>query len=536
MKSRMKKQKGQRAKQSVWQGMILLTMLLMMSLTAWAADRNARINSVKITVSDYLKDLSLEGGDDELPSLSESDFAVPDTDQYVIDSAEWYGTNGSLTVGAQPKVLLYLSAQEKERSNGYSTFYYFTGSYNSSNVRISGGTFVSAQTVGNYGLRVVLSLKGIKGTYGEPVSPCWSTALGMATWGQPTMSSGYYKVTLYRDGSRVTTITTDQTNLNLYPYMTRAGGYYFEVSSIPYGANQSGGQASLGIQSDSVIISESQISSGSGQYPNGTYILNQQQSQNQNITNIYGAGTTTVIGATGATGTTSTSTGLDMYNSGISYTVYNANTGHTSTLPGVNLGTGSGTTTGTNTLGTGNNTSYTVYGDTTSGSTQSQGVLSGSWYKSGGSWYFRTVNGQNMANTWLLWQDHYYRFDASGRMLTGFYTDTNGATYYLRDSGAMKVSWAVINGAWYYFNPAEGPYYGMMYKNQIANVGAKTYYFDHDGRMRTGWVIMKDSSNQDQYYYFYPKSSENDSNYGHMAKSTTVLGGYTIAADGHWVH
>ena len=511
----MKRQMKKSAKRSLWQCLLLIVLLLMMSVTVWAADRNARISTVKITVSDYLKDLSLEGGDHELPSLSESDFAVPDTDQYVIDSAEWYDTNGSLTVGTQPKVLLYLSAQEKEHANGYSTFYYFNGSYNSSNVRISGGTFVSAQTIGNYGLRVVLSLKGIKGTYGEPVSPRWSTALGMATWGQPTMSSGYYKVTLFRDGSRVTTITTDQTNLNLYPYMTRAGGYYFEVSSIPYGTSQSGGQASLGIQSDSLIVTESQISLGSGQYPNGTYILN--QNQNQTITNLYGSGSTnTVISTNG------TSTGVDLYNSGTSYTVYNANTGHTSTLPGVNLGTGTGTTTGTQTLGTGNNTTYTVYGDTTNGSTQSQGALSGSWYKSGGSWYFRTVTGQNMANTWLLWQDHYYRFDASGRMLTGFYTDTNGATYYLRDSGAMKVSWAVINGAWYYFNPAEGPYYGMM--------------FNHDGRMRTGWVIMKDSSGQDQYYYFYPKTSENDSNYGHMAKSTTVLGGYTIAADGHWVH
>ncbi len=525
----MKRQMKKSAKRSLWQCLLLIVLFLMMSVTVWAADRNARISTVKITVSDYLKDLSLEGGDDELPALSESDFAVPDTDQYVIDSAEWYDTNGSLTVGAQPKVLLYLSAQEKERANGYSTFYYFNGSYNSSNVRVSGGTFVSAQTIGNYGLRVVLSLKGIKGTYGEPVSPRWSTALGMATWGQPTMSSGYYKVTLYRDGSRVTTVTTDQTNLNLYPYMTRAGGYYFEVSSIPNGTSQSGGQASLGIQSDSLIVTESQISSGSGQYPNGTYILN--QNQNQTITNLYGSGSTNTVISTNAA-----STGVDLYNSGTSYTVYNANTGHTSTLPGVNLGTGTGTTTGTQTLGTGNNTTYTVYGDTTNGSTQSQGALSGSWYKSGGSWYFRTVTGQNMANTWLLWQDHYYRFDASGRMLTGFYTDTNGATYYLRDSGAMKVSWAVINGAWYYFNPAEGPYYGMMFKNQIAIVGSKTYYFDHDGRMRTGWVIMKDSSGQDQYYYFYPKTSENDSNYGHMAKSTTVLGGYTIAADGHWVH
>lgn len=529
MKSRMKNQKGKSVKRSLCHGMLLLVLLLMTSVTVWAADRNARISTVKITVSDYLKDLSLEGGADELPALSESDFSVPDTDQYVIDSAEWYDTNGSLTVGAQPKVLLYLSAQEKERANGYSTFYYFNGSYNSSNVRVSGGTFVSAQTIGNYGLRVVLSLKGIKGTYGEPQSPRWSTALGMATWGQPTMSSGYYKVMLYRDGSRVTTITTDQTNLNLYPYMTRAGGYYFEVSSIPYGTSQSGGQASLGIQSDSLIVTESQISSGSGQYPNGTYILN--QNQNQTITNLYGTGSTNTVISTNAT-----STGVDLYNSGTSYTVYNANTGHTSTLPGVNLGTGNGTTTGTQTLGTGNNATYTVYGDTTNGSTQSQGALSGSWYKSGGSWYFRTVTGQNMANTWLLWQDHYYRFDANGRMLTGFYTDTNGATYYLRDSGAMKVSWAVINGAWYYFNPAEGPYYGMMFKNQIAIVGPKTYYFDHDGRMRTGWVIMKDNSNQDQYYYFYPKTSENDSDYGHMAKSTTVLGGYTIAADGHWVH
>ena len=526
----MKRQKEKSAKQSFWYGMILIAMVLTMSVTAWAADRNARINSVKITVSDYLRDLSLEGSDDELPSLSESDFAVPDTDQYVIDSAEWYETNGSFTVGAQPKVLLYLSAQEKERSNGYSTIYYFAGSYNSSNVRVNGGSFISAQTMGNYGLRIVLSLKGIKGTYGEPISPCWSTVLGMATWGQPTMSSGYYKVTLYRDGSRVTTITTDQTNLNLYPYMTRAGGYYFEVSTVPYGTNQSAGQASLGIQSDSVIITESQISAGSGQYPNSTYILNQNQLQNQNVANIYGSGSNTVISTTG------TGTGVDLYNSGTAYTVYNANTGHTSTLPGVNLGTGTGITTGTTTLGTGNNTTYTVYGDTTSGSTQSQGVLSGNWYKSGDSWYFRTVTGQNMANTWLLWQDHYYRFDAGGRMLTGFYTDTNGATYYLRDSGAMKVSWAVINGAWYYFNPAEGPYYGMMFKNQIAIVGPKTYYFDHDGRMRTGWVIMKDSSNQDKYYYFYPKTSENDSNYGHMAKSTTVLGSYTIAADGHWVH
>ena len=527
----MKKENRINTRKSLWCGAICISMFLVIGLTALAADRNARINTVKITVSDYLKDLTMDGSFDELPSLSDSDFETPDSDQYTVDSAEWYDVNGDLNVGMQPKVLLYLSAQEKERSNGYSTFYYFTGAYNSSNVRISGGTFVSAQTVGNYGLRVVLSLKGIKGTYDEPQSPAWSTTLGVASWGRPTISSGYYKVTLYRDGSRVTTITTDQTNLNLYPYMTRSGGYYFEVSSIPYGTNQNLGTASLGIQSDTVVVSEAQLSTGAGQYMNGTYILNQQQ----NVTNIYGAGSTnTVISAGG----TSAGSDTGLFNSGTQYTVYNANTGHTSTMQTGNAGSGS-VANGAAAGGSGWNsdgTVYTVYGAATSGSTAAQGALSGNWYKSGNDWYFRTANGQNMANTWLLWQNQYYRFDASGRMLTGFYTGTNGATYYLRNSGAMKTSWAVINGAWYYFNPAAGEYYGMMFKNQLVNVGNKSYYFDQDGRMRTGWVIMKDANKQDQYYYFYPKSSENDTCFGHMAKSTTILGGYTIAADGHWVH
>ena len=523
----------------LWMSFFMLTLMVCGSIPGWAADRNTRISTVKITVSDYLKDLSTEDSGDQLPSLSESDFEVPDTDQYTVDGAEWYDTSGSMNVVTQPKVLLYLSAQEKERSNGYSTFYYFNGAYTSANVHISGGTFISAQTVGNYGLRVVLSLKGVKGTYADPLSPVWGSTLGMASWGQPTMSSGYYKVTLYRDGSRVTNITTDQTNLNLYPYMTKAGGYYFEVSTVPYGTNQNTGKASSAVQSGTLTISDSQLSNGSGQYTNGTYILNPQQTNNTGISNVMGStGTTTVIGTTGTTtstnttaGTSSSSTDLGSFNAASAYTVYNASTGQTTTLPGVNLtmGSTSATTNGTN-------TQYSVYGTSTGSSTQTQSTAAGSWYKADNVWYYRTASGQNAANTWLFWEQHYYRLDASGRMLTGFYTDTNGATYYLSGSGAMKVSWALINGAWYYFNPAEGANYGMMFKNQTATIGSKTYYFDRDGRMRTGWVILKDASNQDQYYYFYPQTSASDNNYGQMAVSTTVLGGYTIASDGHWVH
>lgn len=496
-------------------GLLILTALLFLAIgrPSMAADRNARISTVKITVSDYLKELTLDGSSDQLPSLSENDFSVPDSDQYEVESAEWQDAAGSLTVGGQPKVLLYLTAQEKERSGGWSTFYYFNGTYDSTNVRISGGTFVSAQTVGNYGLRVVLALKSIKGSYTEPKNPSWGSTLGMATWEQPSMSSGYYKLTLYRDGSKVTTVTTDQTNLPLYGYMTKAGGYYFEVSCIPYGSAQNVGQASQAVTSGTLNLSAGQVSQGSGKYTDNTYILNQ------------------VASTSAAAG--SGSTGLTNYNMGTAYTVYNASTGKTTTLPGVRMDSGTGTSENTNGSST---TVYSVYGDTTSASTASQGTLSGSWYKIGNDWYFRTLSGTSMANTWLLWQDHYYRFDGSGRMVTGFYTDSNGGTYYLSASGAMKTSWAVINGAWYYFNPTAGSCYGWMFKNQRVNIGDKSYYFDQNGCMRTGWVILKDSNNQDQYYYFYPQTSQSDNNYGQMAKSTTVLGGYTLASDGHWVH
>ena len=493
--------------------LVLLFWMLLMVFPSRAADRNVRISSVKITVSDYLKELTLEDSSGQFPSISESDFSAPDSEQYEIESAEWQDTAGGMTVGGQPKVLLYLSAQEKERSGGYSTFYYFNGTYDSTNVRVNGGTFVSAQTVGNYGLKVVLSLKSIKGSYSAPQNLAWGSTLGMATWNPSSMSSGYYKVTLYRDGSKVTTITTDQTNLPLYPYMTKAGGYYFEVSCIPYGTSQNVGTASEAVQSSTLNISASQISQGGQKYADNTYILNQTKS------------------SSAASGTTSGSTGLTNYNSGTAYTVYNPSTGKTSTLPGVSIDNGTGTAASGS-----SGTVYSVYGDTTSGTTASQGSLSGNWYKTGNDWYFRTLSGTNMANTWLLWQDHYYRFDGNGRMVTGFYTDSNGGTYYLSASGAMKTSWAVINGAWYYFNPSAGSNYGWMYTNQLVTIGNKNYYFDKDGRMRTGWVILKDASNQDQYYYFYPQTSQSDNNYGQMAMGTTVLGGYTLAADGHWVH
>ncbi len=465
--------------------------------TTFAGDTSVRINSVRITVSDYLKNIEIDGNE-EIPSISESDFSVPDNNQYEISNVTWLG-NDSLNIGGTPNVEIYLTSMEKQRTNDYYTYYYFSGTYNSQNVHVNGGNFVSARLEGNYALRVVISLKGIKGTYQSPSSPSWSySTLGLAVWTAPANTSGYYKVSLFRDGVKTANIITDQTSLNMYPYMVRTGSYHFEVSTIPYTEAQKNGKESDAVASSTININEGETSDGSGTYNDSKYLLNSnnvlngaQLTGNMNITN-------TAVN----------------YNSGTTYTVYNSNTGQTTTLPGYENTVVSNGSTTTNTG------SYTT----------------GSWYKEGNYWYFKTVDGSKVCSDWLLWKNAYYRFDSDGKMLTGFYHKDNFSTYYLSNSGALKTGWVLINNTWYYMNPQVGEYYGLMYRDAVVNIGDKSYYFDADGKMRTGWVIIKDADGIDQYYYFYPKTAENGNNYGHMAKGTTILDGFTIAADGHWIH
>ena len=488
--------------------MIMNILIISLMNISYADDVYRRISSVRITVSDYLKHYEYDGSGNSLPTISETDFFVPDNNQYEITNVSWYGDN-NFNIGSTPYVEIYLSAIEKERSNDYYTYYYFGGSYDSTSVHVNGGSFVSASLVGSYTLKVIISLNGFKGTYAAPSSPTWSNmVLGRATWSVPTGSSGYYRVDLMRDSFKVASIITDQNTISLYPYMTKAASYYFNVYTIPYADSQiNRGKESEPAQSTFLNILEDQISDGSGQYTDSKYILN-------NVSN----NVSKSIYDPANTGNSTSVNGRINYNSGTSYTVYNASTGQTTTLQGYGSSQNS-----TNSYGTVNN-----------GSTSS--ATTGNWYKEGNYWYFKTTSGTKVTNDWLIWKNAYYRFDADGRMITGFYDKDDYSRYYLSNYGAMKTGWALINNAWYYLNPQPGEYYGLMYRNTIVNIGDKSYFFDADGRMRTGWVIMKDNDGIDQYYYFYPMSDENDNDYGYMARNTTVLDGFTIADDGHWIH
>lgn len=92
----------------------------------------------------------------------------------------------------------------------------------------------------------------------------------------------------------------------------------------------------------------------------------------------------------------------------------------------------------------------------------------------------------------------YYRFDAEGNVVTGWYTTDNGYRYYYNENGvAPNNEFVTINGARYYFN-----YEGMAYTNTVQELYADgSYYyfaFDAEGKMVTGFY----TTDNGELYYF----------------------------------
>ena len=57
-------------------------------------------------------------------------------------------------------------------------------------------------------------------------------------------------------------------------------------------------------------------------------------------------------------------------------------------------------------------------------------------------------------------------------MVTGWHTDADGNTYYLKavsdgTQGQMLTGWQYIDGAWYYFNPVSDGTRGKLMANTV---------------------------------------------------------------------
>ena len=74
-----------------------------------------------------------------------------------------------MTIGYEPKMKVELHATDSDE-------YAFKGGYQSSNVTVKGGTYVSASRSGSDTLYVTFKFKPIKGTYSSPDDAYWTAA------------------------------------------------------------------------------------------------------------------------------------------------------------------------------------------------------------------------------------------------------------------------------------------------------------------------------------------------------------------------
>jgi hypothetical protein len=110
-------------------------------------------------------------------------------------------------------------------------------------------------------------------------------------------------------------------------------------------------------------------------------------------------------------------------------------------------------------------------GVTTAGNTKGPaapaGAVTGTWTQmASGKWIFATD--RTYSDEWAYISNPYagngqepaswFRFDKEGFMVTGWQTDADGNTYYLKSAsdgtqGQMLTGWQYIDGYWYYLNP-----------------------------------------------------------------------------------
>lgn len=130
----------------------------------------------------------------------------------------------------------------------------------------------------------------------------------------------------------------------------------------------------------------------------------------------------------------------------------------------------------------------------------------GTWTQTAGGEWTLTVDGHICKNEWVYVQNPYadskkgqnssdwFRFDAQGHMVTGWYTDADGRRYYLNPvsdntKGRMVTGWNWIGGndrqlCCYYFQEISDGYRGSLFKDGKTPDG---YFVNSQGE----WIVEK---------------------------------------------
>lgn len=373
---------------------------------AYAADYKY-ITSISLKV-----EIELEAGDDvdsgDSLGISKDDTGskvYTTSDKYDVVSAEW--TNDKeVSIGDTPKITVWL---EPNTSSNGEYDYRFRSSYSSSNISVSGGTYVSSSKSGS-DLKVVIKANGIKGTYESPENPEWGSGKGKATWDEPDDTSGYYDVILYRGSSAVKKLENYKgTSYNFYPYMTKKGDYSFKVRTVPHTDDeQRYGKKSEWAESDEKYIDEDEVSDGSGQDDSPSS----------------GGGTTPGGGTTDVGWKQEGDTWYFRYPDG--------NYQKNGWLRW-------------------NNKWYLF---------DANGKMLKGWQQTGNNWYYLSDSG-DMKTGWVKSGNVWYYLNPNengpeGAMIKNCWLTINGKTYFMNSSGAMVEGWFKVENDWYYFYPSEG--------------------------------------------------------------------------------
>lgn len=385
---------------------------------------------------------------------------------FTVTEAEWLDKSSQVVTAAdEPRMKVILEPDDVSE-------YYFLASYKVSNVKVSGGTFVSAKRDGD-ALVVTLRVKPVKGDYDSPRDAYWNEKnLGEARWDKPDNDSGYYEVQLYRDNKNVHKVSkTSSRTYNFYPYMTEKGDYTFKVRTIPGTTEQNKyGNKSEWIESGELQITDRYVSDGKGQ-------------QNSDPT--------VVKGTKDKVGWFQEGTAW-----GYRYPDGKVMKGGWLSLDGA-----------------------WYYFD-------GSGVMATGWQQINGEYFYLHDNGQ-MAVGWTKVGDHWYflRTEAEGQhpagsMIAPGWQVIGSNYYYFNSDGSMFTGWLVLDGKRYYMNTLENGLQGAMFTGWILR-DEKTYFADSNGQIMEGWCQV-----DGLWHYFYPGTGE-------MAVNTQI-DGLPIGLDGVW--
>ena len=140
------------------------------------------------------------------------------------------------------------------------------------------------------------------------------------------------------------------------------------------------------------------------------------------------------------------------------------------------------------------------------------------WTEENGEWVYLDSDGERVTQEWKKSGSNYYWLDENGVMATSQIVDDDENTYYVNEYGVRaKNQWisveneddADVNGEevdtlWYYFGDN-----GKAYKAESADMkkktcpdatGSRTYFFDSEGHMVSGWVDYIEDNKTKTFY------------------------------------